>query len=420
MTKIFKKFFTLCFLPIFLFSLFSFPSYGASPIATLTADGLLIGTYPSVQEAVDAVTTTTGSDFLIEIAEGIVDDPLFILQLENKNLTIMPQSGAAVTFTNTITIDGGGELNHPERLLIQGLSFDLTSGIPEECIFFNFLPTRSGHCYPHNVTINGCSFTGIEGTTVAIQSIRGGSKNIAVTNCTGNNLHSFAQLKAVAGYAFLQNCTLTNSLESVNFYGPADLIIDSCYLDAQMYAVRTGQSDGTVTPGSSLTINNSILRSSFPTDGTIILRGGAGENINILHSTITNTDEAGMAFQNLVPANAALFHPTILESDINGTISAIDLSSFIIIDDPAVPNGPVLLGPQPSYLGLVAFLSLLVLILLIILLSGFSFFMILNAIYLLLWIIFPPFRKDPVRCRCRFFCCRKKCCNPKPCPSRKN
>lgn len=185
--------------------------------ATLTIDGTLDGTYASVQAAVDAIGPATGTNFVVEIAEGIVSDPLNILQLPGKNVVIRPQAGASVTFTNTITIDGNGNLASPETLLIQGLTFDFSEGTLNNCIDFNLLPSRVGHCYPHNVTINGCTFKGVFNEVVAVQSIPGGMRNIAIINCTATDMHSLAQLKAVSGYAFIQNCTLSNSAGGVNF-----------------------------------------------------------------------------------------------------------------------------------------------------------------------------------------------------------
>lgn len=343
--------------------------YADSPPATLTVDGVFIGSYPSVQEAVDAVATTPGSNFVIEIAEGTVTDQLNILQLPDKNVVVKPQSGAAVTFTNTIVIDGNGNFNGPEIVLIQGLNFDLSSGTPENCIYFNFIEPRPGFCYPHNITINGCYFTGVLGTTVAVQSVGGGSRNIAIMNCTANNMHSLAQFRAVSGYAFVQNCILTNSENGVNFYGPANLIIDSCQFEVQGYAVRSGQSSGSIITTGSVVINNSILTSSTIEDGTLVLRGDSTNNINIIHSIITNTAENGAAIQNLNAASENLYDIDIVESDINGEITGIDPATIVVIDDPNVPNGPVNIGGDgPDDNLIIVILQIILRILLIILL----------------------------------------------------
>ncbi|HHV65995.1 MAG TPA: hypothetical protein GXX46_13180 [Peptococcaceae bacterium] len=350
----------LCFLPNIAFA--------ASPSATLTADGMPIGTYASVQEAVNAITLITAENFVIEIAEGTVTDPLDILQLPNKNVVIRPQSGASVVFTNTITIDGNGNLSSPESLLIQGLSFDFTSGTSANCIYFNLLPTRTGHCYPHNVTINGCSFKGILDGTVAVQSVTGGSRNISIINCSATDMHSLAQLKAVSGYAFVQNCTLSNSSEGVNFYGVGDLVIDSCKFDAVGYAVRSGQSVAIVISPGSVIINNSILNSNSMGDGTIVLRGDSAGNISILHSNITNENSDGAVIQNLNLDREEEYLIGIVESNLTGVITGIDLSTITTIDDPNVENGPVCIknGSDHDLIFLITILIIIIIILLIV------------------------------------------------------
>lgn len=348
--------------------------YAASPSATLTADGVLIDTYASVQEAVDAVTVTAGTDFVIEVAAGTVTDPLNILQQPNKNLVVRPQTGATVTFTNTITVDGFGNLNNPETLLIQGFNFDFSSGTPANCIDFNLIPPRMGFAYPHNVTINGCTFKGVLDAVVAVQSIPGGMRNIAIINCTATDMHSLAQLKAVSGYAFIQNCVLSNSSGGVNFYGTGDLTVDSCNFDVAEYAVRSGQGAGMISSLGSVTINNSVLNSHSPTVGTVVLRGDSTENINIIHSNLTNTDAGGSVLQNLNAASQSLYKISIIESNITGQITGITLSTINTIDDPKVPNGPVSIIINPSTASIALFIiAMLLAMILIVLIIAIAF-----------------------------------------------
>ncbi|WP_310602436.1 right-handed parallel beta-helix repeat-containing protein [Anaerosporobacter sp.] len=340
-------------------------SLAASPTATLTIDGTLIGTYPSVQQAVDDVSNQAGSQFVIEIASGTVTDSLGIIQQPNKNLTICPQQGATVTFTNTITIDGDNHYYYPETLLIQGISFDFSSSLLQNCINLAELTTPFDHCYAHNITINNCHFTGMEGFTVGIQSVAGGMRNIAITNCTASNMHSLAQLKAVAGYALIQNCIVTNSESGVNFYGTANLLVDSCQFTITDYAVRSGQGSGTIISSGSVTINNSILENNSTTDGVIVLRGDSSPNINILHSILTASGTDGKTVQNLNATRISSYKISFLETDINGLISDIDTSTITTIDDPNIPNGPINLNPQPDYEWLLIFLIILFTVLII-------------------------------------------------------
>lgn len=346
----------------------------ASPTTTLTVDGVLIGSYGSAQEAVDMVTTTPGTNFVIEIASGTVTDPLNILQQTNKNVVIKPQPGAVVTFTNTITVDGNGNLNNPETLLIQGFIFDFTEGTYVNCIDFNLIPPRVGFAYPHNVTINGCTFKGIYDTTVAVQSIPGGLRNISIINSTATDMHSLAQLKAVSGYAFIQNCVVSNASGGVNFYGTGDLIVDSCNFAVEGYAVRSGQGAGVISNVGSVTVNNSILNSNSPTVGTIVLRGDSTSNINIIHSDINNADPSGASIQNLNAASEGLYNIRIVETNINGDISGIILTTITTIDDPNVLNGPIFININPN--GSTYLLEILIVLFIILILPVLLFIII--------------------------------------------
>ena len=339
--------------------------HAASPEATLTSDGVLVGNYASVQEAVNAITMTAGSNFVVEIAAGEVSDPLKILQIANKSVVVRPQVYGTVTFTNTITIDGNGNLASPETLLLEGLIFDFSAGTFAECIYFNLIPPRVGFVYAHNVTINGCTFMGVLDQTVAVQSIPGGMRNISIMNSTATNMHSLLQVKAVSGYMFVQNVTLDNSTNGINFYGTANLFIDSSNLNVTGYAVRSGQGAGVITNTGSVTINNSILTSNTMTDGTVVLRGDTTSNVSIIHSNVSNNAGAGApAVQNLNAASVNLYNLKIVESNINGEIENIS-KTIRIVDDPNVENGPICVNNNNGGNTITIVLIFIILILLI-------------------------------------------------------
>ena len=325
----------LCFLPIKVFA--------ASPEATLYIDGVFSATYPSVGDAVAAYNAAPpGTDFVIEVAAGTVSDAVGIIQQPNKNLVLRPQPGATVTFTNTITIDGNGNLNNPETLLIEGFIFDFSDpATPAECINIGKVTVNANHTYAHNVTINGCTFIGRYDQVVALQSISApysGMKNISIMNSTATDMHSLAQLKAASGYVFIQNCTLTNTSEGVNIFGTADLFVDSCNFEVTGYAVRSGQTGSPIVADGSININNSVLTSSSVDRGTVVLRSGPS-NINIIHSNLTNT-AGGPVIEN---TNAAQdqYVIDIVETNLDGGIVDIDPATIRIIDAPNVENGPI-------------------------------------------------------------------------------
>lgn len=367
----------IIFVLVFIICLYALPVTvsAVSPAAKLTIDGMYISTFSSVQEAVNAVDIYPGSNFLIEVASGTVTDPLNIVQRPNKNVVLRPQAGASVTFKNTINIDGNGNLNSPETLLIEGFTFDLSApGSAANCIYFVQIPPNVGHCYPHNITINGCTFKGIYNKTVAVQSVPGGSRNIAIMNCTATDMHSLAQLKAVAGYAFIQNCIVNNADGGINFYGPANLFVDSCVLNVAGYAVRSGQGAGAISNTGSVTINNSVLTSNSNTVATVVLRGDSTNKINIIHSNITNQAAGGSFLENLNAASQGLYNIDIVESNVSGNITGILLSTVTTIDDPNVENGPINITIIPDN-QLVLIITILV-ILILLLLAAFFYIII--------------------------------------------
>lgn len=323
----------------------------ASPAATLTIDGGVPINCTSVQDAVDRVEKSTiGSNFVIEVAAGTVSDEIKIEQQIGKNLTIQPQQNAVVTFTNTISIDGMTHFYDAAGVLLQGLNFDMTKSSSDNCINLTLFVDTRNHHYCHNITVNNCHFKGLKGTTVGVQSSAGGMRNIAITNCTATGMHSLAQLKAVSGYALVQNCILTNSEGGVNFYGPASLVIDNCQFSVDNYAVRSGQSGttGKSKNDGSVIINNSILQSSLDKDGLVVLRNDSSENISIAHSILKANAENGIVIQNLTADNTSSYRISISESDYWGDFKDINDKTIRVIDDPEVPNGPIHLSPQPE------------------------------------------------------------------------
>lgn len=357
---------SLCVLPI--------GAFAASPEATLYIDGAFVGTYPSVQDAVDVYNTAPpGTNFVIEVAAGTVSDATGIIQQPNKNLVLRPQPGATVTFTNTITIDGNGNLDNPETLLIEGFIFDFSDpATPAECINIGKVTVNANHTYAHNVTINGCTFIGRYDQVVALQSISApysGMKNISIMNSTATDMHSLAQLKAASGYVFIQNCTLTNSSEGVNIFGTADLFVDSCNFEVTGYAVRSGQTGSPIVADGSININNSVLTSSSVDRGTLVLRSGPS-NINIIHSNLTNT-AGGPVIEN---TNAAQdeYVIDIVESNLLGGFTGIEPATIRTIDDPNVENGPICLIINGGSDGVIVTILIIIIIALIILLAFFA------------------------------------------------
>lgn len=314
---------------------------GAKPTSYVYVGEELLGKYVTPQDAVDAIngaaTPTALTEYVIELIAGTYTDTIGIKQQENKSITIRPQKDVNdpkkyvnVVFkntieksTNVITIDGDGRFYKPEGVTISHLNFDLTNTAVENCIKLDrYNRTGGNHIYAHNIVVENCTFKGIYNKTVAVQSMAGGMNGLIVRNCEAENMHSLVQAKALGAGSqsevgsnpglLVEGCTLKNAIEGINFYGNADVNIIGCKIYSDAYAVRSGGSSGTVID-KTLTISGCIFitNSDVPDNvknrdiqnGSIILRIGANQKIEINNSTIENRADDGVEIQNIVPAN---------------------------------------------------------------------------------------------------------------------
>ncbi len=79
----------------------------------------------------------------------------------------------------------------------------------------------------------------------------------------------------------------------------------------------------------------------------MMLRGDSTKTVQIQHSTITNTNPASAAIQNLHPASADQYALFLMDADVNGPITRVASSAITVIDDPGVPTAPCSPSPPP-------------------------------------------------------------------------
>lgn len=218
-----------------------------------------IGTneYSSLQAAVnDAYDNMTG-DVTIEMTSDITAYTI-IKQKVGLNLTI---EGNDHTLGGQIIIDGnGGEQSNTETLILSGINFEGDGTSPnffDKC--FVYVPVVKNdntkpyyhpgiNNYAHNITISNCNFksTSTESPDdglIGYYSTSGGSAtyNLTMSNVTGENLHSLAQLNASTGGSF-DNCEITGSESFINISGGAgEYNVSNCTFTSALttgYAVR--------------------------------------------------------------------------------------------------------------------------------------------------------------------------------------
>ena len=185
--------------------------------------------YPTLQSALNAAHEMTG-DVTVELLKDIKGYSI-VHQKAGLNLTI---DGKDKTLAGQIFIDGNGRADvagELETLTIKNFKFegkgtDFYSGTDA----FILVPstkdtdkpwTTGAYNYAHNVTVSGCSFTSTSDAfdVVGFKSTSGaGDYNVVITECTGTNLHSLAQLTGTTGGSFTNN-NVTGGESFVNISG---------------------------------------------------------------------------------------------------------------------------------------------------------------------------------------------------------
>ena len=175
--------------------------------------------YATLQAAVDAAYADMTGDVTIELIDDITANTV-VRQKSGLNLTISggEKLSTAKTITGQILIDGMGNYGS-DTFTIQYVKFsgnqtDFVSGKDA----FIAVPNPSTLPSPytanrlsdgHNITIDNCSFTSTSSSydVVAFKAESGANtKGLTISNCTGTNLHSFAQLTGTTDATF-NKCT---------------------------------------------------------------------------------------------------------------------------------------------------------------------------------------------------------------------
>lgn len=207
--------------------------YPLKPVAKIGEVG-----YPTLQSTVDAAYKMTG-DVTIQLVDDITEYAI-VLQKAGLNLTIDGKDGDTNhTIKGQIIIDGAGNLDNTETLVISNLNFegnkDDFSGNSDAFILipspkdsgkpwhYTNTTNKDHYNYAHNITVSNCSFVSTSENSkgydvVGVKVPSQGARNIVIDKCSGDNLHSLAQLAATEGGA-ITNCEVKNGESLVNVNG---------------------------------------------------------------------------------------------------------------------------------------------------------------------------------------------------------
>ena len=221
-----------------------------------------------------------------------------IVQKPGINLTI---DGCGYKYEGKIIVDGAGRSTGAETLTFNNIKFytDYTTS-------FTFIEAPKKikvngvehHNYPHNITIDGCSFEfNGNGTVTEIGSASFiGAYNIRMHNCTATNMHSLLQVQSCDNTVVVDNVTVTDCKNGISFGNTAYPTLTNATINSREYGVR---GDGDANRGN-LVIKNSSINAKQPvvirkvkTNGySVALEGKNTLNpTGLYHVTFTSGDD---------------------------------------------------------------------------------------------------------------------------------
>ena len=205
----------------------------------------------------------------IQFASDIEGD-LTVVQKPNTKITIDGAiDDASKTLKGAITIDGKSFAYETTGLVIKNLNFDATAITKDASI--NLGDGSNATRYTSNVTINACTFKNGGNAKAAVKSYQGGCKNLVITNCEAEGMHSLLQAANITGIT-ITGCKATTK-NGINLNSSSNVKIENNTIDVEGYAVRAGVSGGT--SGKIELTNNTLQSDNADGDAVVVLRGTA-------------------------------------------------------------------------------------------------------------------------------------------------
>ena len=201
----------------------------------------------------------------VQFASDIEGD-LTAVQKPNTKITI---DGAKKTLKGTIIVDGKSSAYETTGLVVKNLNFDATAITKDASI--NLGDGSNATRYTSNVSIDGCTFTDTDYTAVAVKSYTAGDKNLVITNCKAEGMHSLLQAANITGIT-ITGCKATTK-NGINLNSSSNVKIEKNTIDVEGYAVRAGVSGGT--SGKIELTNNTLQSENADGDAVVVLRGTA-------------------------------------------------------------------------------------------------------------------------------------------------
>ena len=274
---------------------------------------VLVKTSEQLQEAVNNAGAGVN-----EIGFGAdITGNVTIPQNENINIII---NGLGKKFDGTITVDGNSRHTGAETLVIKNVNFEHSgSGL----YFIEQNSAAEEVRYPHNVTVEDCTFKG-DGTNVICGVRYRQGYNIAVKNCTAEGLFLFMWTTGCSNIT-VDNVDVIDSYKEGGFsLGVKDQITVKnskvVASDSYGYGVRIdGDANGTW----------NVADNDFTADAPVIVRKSqTAHTLNLSGNTLTTTKD----YQVIVCANDYKAGQELVEPTVDYTITgAQGLRAFPVI-----------------------------------------------------------------------------------------
>ena len=229
-----------------------------------------------IQDILDNAT----EDVTILFGADITDGDVNILQKDGIDVTI---NGNGKKFTGVFNVNGDARAAGKETLTFTGINFEAN----EKKTFIS-APSKvnNRYNYAHNITIEGCTFTGAydQGVEVAAASFTG-AFNVVMKKCEAYKMHSLLQTQSIGTAVLVEDVKVVASKNGVSFGNAAFPTLRNAEIEAEFYGVRA---DGDASRGN-LVIENSTINANQP----VVVRKvtSNGYKVNVDEASKLNTEE---------------------------------------------------------------------------------------------------------------------------------
>lgn len=208
------------------------------------------GYYPTLQAAVDACVA---GDNVVTLLVDDLDETVTVKQQANVNIVI---DGEGHTFTGTFKLNGNKRWYGTETLTIKNINF-YTYNDNHDFITY---ATKASNV--HNLTVDGCTFTGTEYNKTGVRCIVLRTANkVTVKNCTATDVFNLVQNVSGSNTITVEGCTV-DAMYGVNLNnaGGTNIISNNTFNASTGYAVNMESGNKGTASLEGNTIENGFVR----------------------------------------------------------------------------------------------------------------------------------------------------------------